>query len=122
MGKNASGVDGDARALVLVLSSYFVDRFLKLTREIDLEIVATDPAYQGRGAGSQLMRGSLKQADQQGVEAYLEASPDAVPLYERLGFVEAGRTDTFIDNERVKGTWYRNLFMIRPPQNPPESN
>ena len=60
------------------------------------------------------MRWGLTQADEQGVEAYLEASPDAVPLYERLGFREAGRTDTFIENERVSGVWYRNLFMLRP--------
>lgn len=60
------------------------------------------------------MRWGLTQADEQGVEAYLEASPDAVPLYERLGFREAGQTDTFIENERVSGVWYRNLFMLRP--------
>lgn len=80
----------------------------------DLEILATDPAYQGKGAGSQIMRWGLEQADKGGFEAYLEASPDAVPLYERMGFREAGRTDTFIENERVQGMWYRNLFMIRP--------
>ena len=85
----------------------------------DLELVATDPAHQGKGAGSQLMRWGLVQADEQGVEAYLEASPEAVALYEKLGFREVEHTDTFIDNERVKGTWYRNLFMIRPAQSKP---
>lgn len=79
-------------------------------------MVATDPTYQGKGAGSQLIRWGLKQADEQHVEAYLEASPDAVPLYERHGFREAGQTDIFIENERVHGVWYRNLFMIRPAQ------
>ncbi|KAK5111432.1 hypothetical protein LTR62_004884 [Meristemomyces frigidus] len=80
-----------------------------------LEILATDPKYQGRGAGSQMMRFGLEQADKHGMEAYLEASPDAVRLYERFGFREAGRTDTWIENERVRpGVWYRNLFMIRP--------
>ncbi|KAK0264935.1 hypothetical protein LTR57_000162 [Friedmanniomyces endolithicus] len=80
-----------------------------------LEILATDPKYQGQGAGSQLMRWGLERADQEGVEAYLEASPDAVRLYEHFGFREAARTDTWIENERVKpGVMYRNLFMIRP--------
>ena len=60
------------------------------------------------------MRWGLEKANQQSAEAYLEASPDAVPLYERHGFREVGRTDTFIDNERIKETWYRNLFMLRP--------
>jgi ribosomal protein S18 acetylase RimI-like enzyme len=81
----------------------------------DLEMVATDPAYQGKGVGSKLMRWGLERADQDGLEAYLEASPDGVRVYEHFGFCEAGRTDTWIENERMKpGTWYRNLFMIRP--------
>ncbi|KAK3073354.1 hypothetical protein LTR53_005150 [Teratosphaeriaceae sp. CCFEE 6253] len=80
-----------------------------------LEMLATDPAYQGRGAGSQLMRWGLERANAEGLEAYLEASPDAVRLYERFGFREAGKTETWIENERVQpGTLYRNLFMIRP--------
>ncbi len=78
-------------------------------------MLATDPKYQGKGAGSQLMRWGLERADQEGFEAYLEASPDAVRLYEHFGFREAARTDTWIENERVKpGVMYRNLFMIRP--------
>ena len=63
-----------------------------------------------------MLRWGTQKADGQNVEAYLEASPDAVPLYEKFGFREADRTDTLIDNERVKATWYRNLFMIRQPQ------
>lgn len=82
----------------------------------DLEIVATSPTFQGQGAGSQMIRWATEQADAEGVEAFLEASPDAVKLYEKHGFREAARTDTWIENERVKGTWYRNLFMIRVPQ------
>ena len=85
----------------------------------DLEIVATDPACQGKGAGSQMMRWGLSRANEQGLEAYLEASPDAVPLYEKLGFREAGRTDTYIENERMRGVWYQNLFMIRPAKDKP---
>ncbi|OQO15241.1 hypothetical protein B0A48_00624 [Cryoendolithus antarcticus] len=80
----------------------------------DLEIVATDPAYQGQGAGSQILRWGTERADADDVEAYLEAAPDAVRLYEKSGFREAGRTDTYIENERVKGEWYRNLYMLRP--------
>lgn len=87
--------------------------FVSLT-SADLEIIATDPKLQGRGAGTQLVRWGLTRADDQRAEAYLEASPEAVPFYEKHGFREADRTDTFINNERVKGTWYRNLFMIRP--------
>lgn len=61
-----------------------------------------------------MMRWGLDQTDQQGTEAYLEASPDSVPIYEKMGFREAGRTDTLINNARVKREWYRELYMIRP--------
>lgn len=80
-----------------------------------LEIVATDPRFQGKGAGSLMLEYGTGKADAEGVESYLEASPEAVRLYERFGFREAGRTDTWIENERVGGVWYRNLFMLRPP-------
>ncbi|RMX77828.1 hypothetical protein D0869_09574 [Hortaea werneckii] len=81
-----------------------------------LEIIATHPQYQGRGAGSMMINWGLERADQDNVEAYLEASPEAVSLYEKLGFENVASTDTWIQNERVKGEWYRNLFMIRPAQ------
>lgn len=54
-------------------------------------------------------------ADHDSVEAYLEASPVAAGLYESREFVEVGRTDTFIENDRVAGEWYMNLYMIRKP-------
>ncbi|RMZ01596.1 hypothetical protein D0862_06313 [Hortaea werneckii] len=81
-----------------------------------LEIIATHPQHQGRGAGSMMIIWGLGRADRDNVEAYLEASPEAVSLYEKLGFENVASTDTWIQNERVKGEWYRNLFMIRPPQ------
>ncbi|ORX37836.1 acyl-CoA N-acyltransferase [Kockovaella imperatae] len=79
-----------------------------------LELIAVHPDYQGRGAGSLMMRYGTERADSDHTEAFLEASPDAVALYEKFGFREASRLDTFIENERVEGVWYRNLFMIRP--------
>ncbi|KAF2725221.1 acyl-CoA N-acyltransferase [Polychaeton citri CBS 116435] len=82
-----------------------------------LEIVATDPKYQGKGAGRLMLKYGCERADRDVVEAFVEASPEAVGLYEKMGFREAGKTDTFIDNERVKAVWYRNLFMVRPPKN-----
>ncbi len=92
------------------------DHKSELIERPDLEMVATDPAYQGQGIGTKLIRWGLEQADVQKMECYLEASPEAVRLSEKLGFHEADRTDSFIENERVKQTWYRNLFMIRPPK------
>ncbi|KAL7628089.1 hypothetical protein AAE478_002286 [Parahypoxylon ruwenzoriense] len=52
-----------------------------------LSIICTDPAYHGRGIAAALIRSVLAVADAEGVPAYLEALPLAVPLYRRLGFV-----------------------------------
>ena len=86
-----------------------------LTLLTDLELVATDPKYHGQGAGTLLLQYGCSRPDEDAVEAYLEASPDAVRLYEKMGFVEAQRSDTLIEKEGVPGVWYRNLFMIRQP-------
>jgi len=123
LGGEAWGVDGGEGALVLVFLPtsrvigwwWDVGVLTGFVMHADLEMLATDPKYQGQGTGSQLMRWGLERADQEGFEAYLEASPDAVRLYEHFGFREVARTDTWIENERVTpGTMYRNLFMIRP--------
>jgi ribosomal protein S18 acetylase RimI-like enzyme len=61
-----------------------------------LAMIGVDPARQGRGYGSAILKESLKRCDQDGVMAYLESSnPKNVPLYERhgfevLGFVQPG--------------------------------
>lgn len=63
-----------------------------------------------------MLQFATRKADQQGDVAYLEAAPDAIALYEKFGFQEVDYVETFVDNERVKGTWYRNSFMIRQPK------
>lgn len=55
-----------------------------------LKAIGVDPAWQGRGVASLLLRSRLKRCDQDGVPAYLEASkPTGVPLYEHFGFRRA---------------------------------
>ncbi|KXJ89995.1 acyl-CoA N-acyltransferase [Microdochium bolleyi] len=96
-----------------------------------LEMLATDPAHQGRGAGSLLLRHGCERADGDGVEAYLEASPEAVRMYERFGFREVDRHEVYVASGNVKrekvvgngtrvgveeddGEVYVNVYMIRP--------
>lgn len=56
-----------------------------------LPIIGIDPALQGRGIGSALMRHALADIDASGLPAYLESSnPRNVPLYERMGFEALG--------------------------------
>ena len=54
----------------------------------DLDTVATHPHYQGRGAGSMLVKWGCDLADSQGVEAYVDATKDGAPLYAKFGFID----------------------------------
>jgi GNAT superfamily N-acetyltransferase len=49
-------------------------------------MLATEPKHQHNGAGTMLLEEILAEADDAGVEAYLEATDTAKPLYERHGF------------------------------------
>jgi ribosomal protein S18 acetylase RimI-like enzyme len=52
-----------------------------------LPMIGVDPAKQGNGYGSALLKHSLGRCDAEGKLAYLEASsPKSVPLYRRHGF------------------------------------
>lgn len=52
-----------------------------------LSILGTDPAHQGRGVGSALIRSVTDRCDEQGMPAYLESSKETnVPFYARHGF------------------------------------
>jgi ribosomal protein S18 acetylase RimI-like enzyme len=60
-----------------------------------LPLIGVDPAYQGRGLGSELLSRGLARCDRDGVPAYLEAtSLRSVSLYERFGFETAGQIQT----------------------------
>ncbi|MFP4002381.1 MAG: GNAT family N-acetyltransferase [Alphaproteobacteria bacterium] len=56
-----------------------------------LPMIAADPACQGRGLGSALMKHAVRRCDEEGLPAYLESTnPRNVPLYERHGFEVMG--------------------------------
>jgi GNAT superfamily N-acetyltransferase len=55
-----------------------------------LYAIGVDPAYQGQGVGSALLRSRLERVDREGAAAYLESSkPGNIPLYEHFGFQAA---------------------------------
>ena len=75
-----------------------------------LPMVGVEPARQGRGLGSALIRPVLERCDRTGVPAYLEATtPRSRALYERLGF----RVTATIREGGCPPLW----CMLREPQN-----
>jgi GNAT superfamily N-acetyltransferase len=53
-----------------------------------LNVIATLPSYQRCGVGVMLLRWGLEQADELGLQSYLEASPMGKGLYLKNGFEE----------------------------------
>jgi ribosomal protein S18 acetylase RimI-like enzyme len=75
---------------------------------IDLEILGVDPAYQGRGLASKLLKWGIARADEEGVEIYLSSSPEGRRMYEKYGFESRHSFSPF--------PGYEQLNMIRPIQ------
>ena len=61
------------------------------------------PAYQRRGIGSRLIRIVLDQADRDGKQTYIEASPVGLPLYLKHGWEPIG--DIVVDMNKYGEDW-----------------
>jgi GNAT superfamily N-acetyltransferase len=57
-----------------------------LIHGLDVQLLATDPAYQRRGLASKLLKQVLDLADREATKAYIEATLAGYPVYERLGY------------------------------------
>ncbi len=74
-----------------------------------LQYVGVRPDHQGKGHGGRIIRAQTAVADAEGVPCWLEtATPENVPLYERLGFVTQIEWD-------VPGCGPHFWGMMRPP-------
>ncbi|MEU7043108.1 GNAT family N-acetyltransferase [Streptomyces varsoviensis] len=79
-----------------------------------LAVIGADPAAQGQGHGSALLRSGLAQADAAGLPAYLESSkPDNLPVYEHFGFEVR-------EEVRLPGGGPQLWIMRRAPRTPSE--
>jgi len=81
-----------------------------------LELVATRPEWQGKGAAGKLMRWGLEQADEARLETYLEASPDGKLIYEHFGFKEVERMVVDLSEKKnaLNDTEFVEVMMLRP--------
>lgn len=85
-----------------------------------LEMVATLPSWQGKGAASQLLRWGLARSDEEGTETYLEASPEGKPIYEHFGFEEVERLVVGLEEKKellasqgLREKEFVEVFMVR---------
>ncbi|KAK4202047.1 hypothetical protein QBC40DRAFT_338691 [Triangularia verruculosa] len=62
------------------------DKYMGSKSHWYLSLIVTSPEYKGAGAGRILMEWGLQKVDEEGHEAYLEASPEGRPLFEKYGF------------------------------------
>lgn len=58
-------------------------------------MLGVHPSYQGRGIASMLLNWGLTRADAEGVETFLSASPEGIPVYEKRGFQCVGKFSPF---------------------------
>jgi GNAT superfamily N-acetyltransferase len=78
-----------------------------LTKAV-LELLQVVEEYKGRGAGSLMIKYGCDLADKDGLEAYLDASMDGFPLYQRFGFVLKAEA------AMPGGYGYIDRHMVRP--------
>jgi GNAT superfamily N-acetyltransferase len=81
----------------------------------DVQLLATDPAYQRRGLASKLLRHIFEMADREGKMSYIEATAAGFPVYQKLGFKEVDIVEVDLSNFGGKGIAW-NKIMLREPQ------
>ena len=99
------GVNSDSEAMAAAIGPHLNEAALAVVGDVSgamagfhphephwyLAFIGVDPARQGLGLGSALLKAGLQRCDEDGVVAYLESSsPRNVPLYERFGFEVMG--------------------------------
>lgn len=87
-------------------------RFLGKKHMGFLHILTTHPDHHRRGAGGLLLKHFLDAVDEEGIEAYLEASEAGKPLYARYGFKPVFEQTFDLEKYGGKGI-ERNTAMIR---------
>ena len=84
---------------------------------IYMHILTVLPEHQRKGIDRRLLEWVLKQADELGVECWIDATPAGLGLYEKLGWkkVNATRIDLGPYGDE-SGTVHSDVQLIRPPQ------
>jgi ribosomal protein S18 acetylase RimI-like enzyme len=91
------------------------ERIMRGRKHWYLEVVATRPEEQGKGAAGMLLRWGMQRADEERTEVYLEASPEGKPIYEHYGFKEVERLIVSLEGKEGVGgeKEFVECFMVR---------
>ncbi len=104
---------------------------VRQTRYIVLNTVVTDPAFRGRGVGSELLRWATNYADSEEIAIRAQLSPIAYGLFRKAGFEEVHSLVLDLDGfyyggvakeHRTKSKWgnHEIKFMVRKARNQSE--
>ena len=79
-----------------------------------LEICFVHPDYRRRGVGKLLMAWGLEKADEMGLECYIDATSEGVPLYETFGFLKGSKIDFIPPNGSNNTEWQQLKQELTP--------
>lgn len=79
-----------------------------------LNVLFVSKKLRRRGIGRQLVEWGVKIADELGLESFIEASQDGVPLYVSYGYVPVGHLYLTAENEEPSPEWTSAYQKIRP--------
>ena len=90
------------------------ERTMAKEKHVLMCVLIADPSAQRRGVGSALLREGLKIADEMGVRAWIDASPQGLGLYKKFGWEEVNTHTT--DLKKWGGTTHdTTVSLIRKP-------
>ena len=75
----------------------------RLTENLVLDILASDPNHQRRGAATLLIKWGIDKANTMGLPAHLEASESSKEFYERRGFKKVGQIKIDLNQYGLEG-------------------
>ena len=70
-----------------------------------LDICFVHPDYRRKGVGRLLLSWGIEKADEMGLESYIDATDQGVPLYEAHGYVKAANVHFHAEQEKPSTRW-----------------
>ncbi|KAG4436038.1 hypothetical protein IFR05_008470 [Cadophora sp. M221] len=81
-----------------------------------MHILVVDPEFQRMGIGKRMLEWGLKLVDEEGLETYIDASPEGKGLYEKMGWKTTNILDVDLKKWGGKDEISTAYSMVRPVQ------